>query len=208
MSPYAPNPTPGAENGAASLTAGLLARKGEAAPAVDAEAHAGVDIAKLKLNPAREAPRAVSQKAIETLYPMNANGAAAGGDDADADDATRSFPAPSATTTPHREGRTDQPPANWTITPPRVRSRLVRRNIRREAAAEGDRRATVTFRMPAKDFVRLRFASRDFEMSCQSIILDALGGYLDGNDVAPVSEEVCKTEVEKLIRTLGKARRR
>ncbi|NOX82850.1 MAG: hypothetical protein GXP06_07670 [Alphaproteobacteria bacterium] len=190
MSPYAPNPTPGAEDGAASLTAGLLARKGEAAPAVDAEAHAGVDIAKLNLKPAREAPRAVSQKAIETLYPMNANSAAA-----------------AAAPTPYPQDRADQPPANWTI-PPRVRSRLVRRNLRRETAIEGDRRATVTFRMPAKDFVRLRFASRDFEMSCQSIILDALGAYLDGNDVEPVSEDVCKTEVEKLIQSLAKARGR
>jgi hypothetical protein len=197
MSPYAPNPTPGAENGAASLTAGLLARKGEAAPAVDAEAHAGVDIAKLNLKPAREAPRAVSQQAIETLYPANtARGP---------DDAARRFPAPSGATTPNTEGGVDQPPANWTIIPPKVRSRLVRRNSRREAAVEGDRRATVTFRMPAKDFVRLRFASRDFEMSCQAIILDALGAYLDGNDVESVTEEVCRSEVEKLLRSLGKA---
>jgi hypothetical protein len=200
MSPYAPNPTPGAENGAASLTAGLLARKGEAAPAVDAEAHAGVDIAKLNLKPAREAPRAVSQQAIETLYPANtARGP---------DDAARRFPAPSGATTPNTEGGVDQPPANWTIIPPKVRSRLVRRNSRREAAVEGDRRATVTFRMPAKDFVRLRFASRDFEMSCQAIILDALGAYLDGNDVESVTEEVCRSEVEKLLRSLGKARGR
>ncbi len=205
MSPYAPNPTPGAEDGAASLTAGLLARKGEAAPAVDAEAHAGVDIAKLKLKPAREAPRVVSQQAIETLYPINASGE---GDAAHASEEARGFPASPGVHIPHTEGGADQPPANWTIIPPRVRSRLVRRNIRREAAVEGDRRATVTFRMPAKDFVRLRFASRDFEMSCQSIILDALGAYLDGNDVEPVSEDVCKTEVEKLIRSLGKTRRR
>jgi hypothetical protein len=191
MSPYAPNPTPGAEDGAASLTAGLLARKGEAAPAVDAEAHAGVDIAKLNLKPAREAPRVVSQQTIETLYPATVSGDAS----------------PSGAPMPHTQGRADPPPANWTI-PPRVRSRLVRRNLHRGAAMEGDRRATVTFRMPAKDFVRLRFASRDFEMSCQSIILDALGAYLDGNDVEPISEEVCKTEVEKLIRSLSKARRR
>jgi hypothetical protein len=200
MSPYAPNPTPGAENGAASLTAGLLARKGEAAPAVDAEAHAGVDIAKLNLKPAREAPRAVSQQAIETLYPGNANGT-------EGRDVARGLPAPSGAPTPYPQDRADHPPANWTI-PPRVRSRLVRRNLRRDTAIEGDRRATVTFRMPAKDFVRLRFASRDFEMSCQSIILDALGAYLDGNDVEPVSEDVCKTEVEKLIQSLAKARQK
>ncbi len=201
MSPYAPNPTPGADDGAASLTAGLLARKGEAAPAVDAEAHVGVDIAKLNLKSARDAPRAVSQKAIETLNPGNVSAAGA-------DEAPRGFSAPPQAQTPPIEGHADHPPANWTIIPPRVRSRLVRRNIRREAAVEGDRRATVTFRMPAKDFVRLRFASRDFEMSCQSIILDALGAYLDGNDVEPISEDVCKTEVEKLIHSLSKARRR
>ena len=42
MTGYAPNPT-SAENAAASLTSGLLARKGQASPAVDAVAHEGVN---------------------------------------------------------------------------------------------------------------------------------------------------------------------
>ncbi len=52
--------------------------------------------------------------------------------------------------------------------------------------------------MPAQDFIRLRFASRELGMSCQSIILEALDCYLDANDVVPVSDEDCQTEMARL----------
>ena len=55
------------------------------------------------------------------------------------------------------------------------------------------RKAIVTLRMPARDLVRLRLASRDLEMSCQAIILDALECYLDANDVPSASDDDAAT---------------
>ena len=208
MSGYAPNPTSEAENGAASLTAGLLARKGEALPAVDAQAHAGVDISMHPMKSAHSAPPPdVSQETIESLYPASS-------DQESAAPAAPSFHERTPISAPAPvEAEPQQPPENWTIIPPKPSfpksgPRFLRRNKQREAEPDSGRKATITFRMPAKDFVRLRFASRDMETTCQSIILDALGTYLDANDVAEVTDETCEKEVERLVRTMGKARRR
>lgn len=153
-------------------------------PAVDADAHAGVDI---DMHPARPAggapPSGVSQETIESLYPPNpTSGGRVNG-------AARPRPA---------SGHPDM----WSnfAAPRRQRPYLRMRPPRAHDDGDHQRKATVTFRMPAKDFVRLRFASRDMEMSCQSIILEALDCYLDANDIAPVSDEDCESEVERLSR--------
>ena len=52
MNAYAPNNSSGGGGGFASLTSSLLARKGEALPAVDAVAHEGVDIDMRPMRPA------------------------------------------------------------------------------------------------------------------------------------------------------------
>lgn len=186
MTGYAPNPTStSSENGYAPLTAGLLARKGEAMPAVDADAHAGVDIDMRPVAPASGPQKDLSQRTIESLYPANSSAGPGGGETE-----------PQAQTTVHRP-----PPEVWTAPSPR-RARSLQRERRAHAArASGSqRKATVTFRMPASDFVRMRFASRDMEMSCQAIILEALDCYLDANDIALVPEEVCESEVDRLMR--------
>jgi len=75
----------------------------------------------------------------------------------------------------------------------------------RQAANGSARNAICKLRMPAPDLVRLRFASRDMEMPCQAIILEALECYLDANDVPPVRDEAIREEVERL---LAKAKRK
>lgn len=178
MNHYAPNPD-SAGNGAASLTAGLLARKGEAMPAVDAEAHAGVDIAMRPMRPAVGPARGVTQETIKSLY---AEGFSS-----------------TSNVRPFRPR-----PANANARRPGAAVRRARRPA--DESDEGGLKATVTFRMPAREFVRLRFASRDLDMSCQSIILDAIDTYLDANDVAQVSEDACARETARLMRAMKKRR--
>lgn len=190
MSGYAPNPSSSSETGYASLTAGLLARKGEAMPAVDADAHAGVDIDMRPVTPAGEG-KDLGQETIQSLYPPNPKSP---------DD----HPAPQLQARP---AAPDTAPDIWTITPPRSPRAMRRRPfLRPPDHGDHQRKATVTFRMPAKDFIRMRFASRDMEMSCQSIILEALDCYLDANDVEPVTDEACEAEVERLTRDGAKKR--
>ena len=206
MSGYAPNPTSNAEKGAASLTAGLLARKGEALPAVDADAHAGVDISMhTSLHHARPSQGDVGQETIQSLYPNEGPVPQEAQPAPSPQSHTAHNHVPAAPEPAHAAG--NHAPDNWTIIPPKSRPRQTRRKIRRAIDADGGRKATITFRMSAKDFVRLRFASREMEMTCQSILLDALDTYLDANDIAEIPDEVCEKEVERLMKTMGKARR-
>ncbi|GJL91294.1 hypothetical protein [Hyphococcus sp.] len=196
MSAYAPNASP-SENGYASLTSSLLARKGEALPAVDAVAHEGIDIDMRPMKPANSpgAPRTIKEDAIEKLYADNPR-------------------------TPSQSGRPDvrlvhssgvrrrvhnETPKNWTI-PPRTE-----RPARAQTGTPGGvlaRKAIVTLRMPARDLVRLRLAARDLEMSCQAIILEALDCYLDANDVPSASDDdAIMREVERLMAN-AKAKRK
>lgn len=189
MNGYAPNPTSSSNDGAAPLTAGLLARKGEAMPAVDADAHAGVDITMFPTRPAAGPSRGVSQTALKSLY---ARGTAGGGN-------VRAFHPRPANANQRRTSAAADVVAM-------AAARRARRLNKADALQGGGPRATVTFRMPAKDFVRLRFASRDLDMTCQSIILDAIDTYLDANDVAPVSDEVCARETARLMQIMKKRR--
>ncbi|NOX96055.1 MAG: hypothetical protein GXP04_13470 [Alphaproteobacteria bacterium] len=52
----------------------------------------------------------------------------------------------------------------------------------------------------------MRFASRDMEMTCQAIILEALDCYLDANDVVPVTKEECKNELDRLAQASARKR--
>ncbi len=204
MSGYAPNPT-APENAAASLTSSLLARKGQATPAVDAVVHEGVDVDLNTNFAARPRRRVVDEDAIETLYPE--------GPQSDRQDA----PLPPADPEAHRwngvEHRRrpaitlDAAPENWTITSdgaparPQLRQRAPRDDAGQMRAKEGALRATVKFRMPATDFIRLRAASRAMRESCQIIIVDAIAAYLDANEVDPIDEETARREAARLSRS-------
>jgi len=104
----------------------------------------------------------------------------------------------------------DETPDAWTLPgrrPTGARPSPLRRGAR---AAVGllARKAVVTLRMPARDLVRLKLASRDLEMSCQAIILDALECYLDANDVPSASDDAAiQREIERLM-SRAKAKRR
>lgn len=201
MNGYAPNPSIASKDKAAPLTAGLLARKGEALPAVDADAHAGIDIAMRPLAPARGPVHAVSQNAMRAMYDGPEHAASAS--------ASRRETAKSGKCIALvRDAPSQETPENWTIIGTKKAQRPGRERRAQKSDAAGGRKATVTFRMPAKEFVRLRQAARQFDMTCQSILLDALDTYLDANDVAPVSSEDCKTELERLIKRMATKRRR
>jgi len=207
MNGYAPNPSSSDQNEYAPLTASLLARKGEAMPAVDAQAHAGVDIDMRPVRPANSAgaPRNISQETIESLYPPPP-----AGDKDQGQNNIHAFHSPSPQAETPRRAAVEQPGA-WTAAPSlprRPRLALNLRPPRSSVADPGGRKATVSFRMPAKDFIRLRFASRDMEMLCQTLILEALDCYLDANDIAQVSDEDCEQEIERLARMLKERRAR
>lgn len=208
MTGYAPNPT-ASENAAASLTSGLLARKGQASPAVDAVAHEGVNV-DLETNfAARPKPRVVDEDRNETHYresqavalpaepyspPQTEAEAQTGGWSGGGHQHSASI-------------TLDAAPENWTITSEGapLRPQLRQRSPRDSAAAqlrlkESGLRATVKFRMPATDFIRLRAASREMKESCQLIIVDAIAAYLDANEVEAVDEDTARQEAARLSR--------
>ncbi len=191
MNAYAQNS--GGGGGYASLTSNLLARKGEALPAVDSIAHEGVDIAMRPMQPANSpgAPAGIDEDAIKTFYAHNPG-------------VRQQASRPANVRLVHSAGPYAEAPQAWTISPAQ------RAAQRRRAAAENmpdgpaggvlARKAIVTLKMPARDLVRLRLAARDLEMSCQAIILDALECYLDANDVPSASDDdAIMREIERLM---------
>ncbi|WP_425411022.1 hypothetical protein [Hyphococcus sp.] len=205
MSAYAQNASAGGGGGYASLSGSLLARKGEALPAVDAVAHEGVDIEMRPMQPANSpgAPKNISEETIETLR-ENGQGRETG--------------QPGETETQRRSAvrlvhsasspAATRAPEAWTITPPaRSAGRMgaqrrlspPSRTKANGSAASSRRSAICKLRMPAPDLVRLRFAARDMEMSCQAIILEALECYLDANDVPATTDDAIQAEVERLL---------
>lgn len=209
MNAYAPNNSSAgdsgdgsASGGFATLTSSLLARKGEALPAVDAVAHEGVDIDMRPMQPANSpgGPGSVDEAAINKLYPENRAPARS----------EAAQPKPTVRLIHAARPRDAQAaPENWTLPERRMRPRL--RSAQHGAQAPTGilaRKAIVTLRMPARDLVRLKLASRDLEMSCQGIILDALECYLDANDVPSASDDgAIRREVERLI-SKAKAKRK
>jgi len=191
MNAYAPNP-PYSRSGPASLTASLLARKGEAAPAVDAEAHAGVDIA---MSAMRAAP---AMRATRRAPPDN-DDQAAPYDVAPRGNVRIFRPRAPANANQRREGALNRP-SDFA-----ARARARRLALRKSQPADDDgRKASVTIRMPARDFVRLYHASQALDVTCRSIILDAVGAYLDANEITQLSDEECARELARLAKRMGR----
>lgn len=306
MSAYAPNPTyENNEDSYAPLTASLLARKGEAMPAVDATAHAGVDIDMAPMMPGMEpanetgaglgngpgagtgkgaarrqrgargaqgrsamargagasrpepvhaAPAgyseahndhdALSPDPYETHTEDDYNPVVYAPNDYAGDAIVDAEPVPAAPRFGEQAGGEPvgferfpgaAPSAgdNWKVSGPSidarrsgenspaiedpvsafpegaptdgaaledVKARLRRRARRASEPGKAGRKATITFRMPARDLVRLRFASRELGVMCQTIILEALECYLEANDVAPISDADFAAETDRLMR--------
>ncbi|WDI32240.1 hypothetical protein PUV54_03410 [Hyphococcus flavus] len=219
MNAYAQNAS-GDGGGYASLSGSLLARKGEALPAVDAVAHEGVDIEMRPMRPANSpgAPKNISEKSIESL---RETGAASDSEGQTTETELRETPylrqnsavrlVHSTPDAPTQESATPSPDA-WKIMTMQTRAAARARLTSQAASAQknasdrmsGVRKAICKLRMPAPELVRLKYASRDLDMSCQAIILEALECYLDANDMPPVTDDVIQEEVTRL---LAKARK-
>jgi len=242
MSAYAQNTSDG--GGFAPLSGSLLARKGEALPAVDANAHEGVDIDMRPMKPANSpgAPKQISEDSISKLYEHGqARQAKPGMRVVQGGRPETAAPAKPAVIDVAPEDVKDEAPSAWTLSAaaafaseaqPRPQAKPVSYKtpdplIRRRPATPDPlsgrrpttapvrdpsefmaRKAVVSLRMPARELVRLRLASKDLEMTCQAIILDALECYLDANDVPSASDDDAITrEAERLIgRVLAKKR--
>ncbi len=220
MNAYAQNASAGGGggDGYASLSGSLLARKGEALPAVDAVAHEGVDIEMRPMQPANSpgGPKNISEETIETLRTTETT-APETSVEAPADRRRTSAPCNQGSVrlvhpAPSQGGYNKPSPDAWTIMSPgrshdavADRPRLAPpaqarpRPQSRQSANARTRGAICKLRMPAPDLVRLRFASRDLEMSCQAILLEALECYLDANDIVPTSDETIQQETERLL---------
>ena len=201
MSGYAPNPS-SAETAAASLTSGLLARKGQATPAVDAMMHEGVDVDLNTNFASRPKPINGGGAAQPASAAANAQNDYPSPSYAPAYDEPEQWEPPAQAQAP-AQVTYDAPPESWTSVSERAKHRLrLRQRSAGEhgAAAHSALRATVKFRMPAVDFMRLRAASRTMKESCQIIILDAIAAYLDANEVEPVDEETARREAARLSR--------
>lgn len=196
MNAYAPN-NASSGGGYASLTSSLLARKGEALPAVDAVAHEGIDIEMRPLRPANSpgAPRTIDEDAIKTFYAHNPGARPQSGPGA------RNANVRLVHNAGPRQRAGGAAPDAWTLPGGRANPRRYTANPPAEPPTGLlARKAIVTLRMPARDLVRLKLAARDLEMSCQAIILDALECYLDANDVPSASDdEAIKREIERLL---------
>lgn len=236
MTVYAPNtgaPPPDKEY--AQLSSGLLARKGQALPAVDAQMHEGVDInfamnSKTPRNAPRPAPAsedtisALNQRTnrskagrpragSRTLRRGNDFNEAGHGQNAeqpvtiDAEVVSTVTAEPAAwraLAPPSKpimtEQTTPEPEPQSTHTPPQHPEKVLRDD------GKAPPMATVKFRLPARDFIRMRLASRDMEISGAALIREALDCYLEANAIDDINDEQYANEMAQL-RALMKRRR-
>ena len=192
--------------GAASLSSGLLARKGQAAPAVDPTAHEGVELDYYQAA-ANKAARAERQNpnfdGIEPEFPqtqVHHIGEAISAEEARA--RLRKFVRPDET---DDDEERNEPTPPGRMRKPRLRKRrpqlaLLPTPSKPANDQKGPKRVSVTFRMTVCDFVRLRRASTQLGEACQTIISDALDAYLDANDISTVSREEALKEAARLKR--------
>lgn len=182
--------------GFAALTAGLLARKGEAEPAMEAFAHA------------RVAPGSARQMAPGSRHVLERPAAGEGHaahvepiDDTNdvREEWQRVTPAP-APRAPKAAPQPDDAPrmaprnAAAAAAPATMQAPAPKEfaeNCPRQKIAASVKRAAVTFRMSVPDFLRLKLASAELEKSSQDIILDALAAYLDQKGVERLDECAC-----------------
>ncbi|MBB5518247.1 hypothetical protein [Amphiplicatus metriothermophilus] len=160
----------------ASLTAALLARKGEAEPALEPFAHARVAASTARQMAPGET-HALDRKAAPVDRP--AARAPAG----------HAHPAPFATA----DARSEEP-------------KRFAENCPRERIAKSPKRAAVTFRMSVHDFLRLKLASAELERSSQDIIIDAIEAYLNEQGVERLDDCKCLREAGDICASRSEAR--
>lgn len=160
----------------AHLTAGLLARKGDAEPALEPFAHARV----------AESARRMTPGSVHKLERSQSD-----------------LRHPDHHHTSHHARQPDVAP-HAPAPPPRAPARSEVAMSRQEFLK---RRAAVTFRMPTHDFLRLKLASAELDVSCQNIVLAALEAFLDANGVERLDECNCLREAARLTGAAQAAKR-
>ncbi|MEX6632197.1 hypothetical protein [Hyphococcus lacteus] len=205
MTAYAQNAS-ASGGGYASLTSSLLARKGEALPAVDAVAHEGVDVEMRPMQPPMQPANSqdstssysgdsdplensdYQQNSVRLVHSTQA--APISGDAPDIWALPR---------VPRQRSSAGRPVAHKPVTKAEPKSGPYSDLL--------NRKASVTLKMPTRDLVRLRVAARDLDMSCQNIILEALECYLDANGVpSDMNDSAILRETARMIKR-ARARR-
>ena len=215
---YEPNPSPSeaepfAPTGGqpldgkafAPLTASLLARKGEAEPALE------------PISQARMAPGAARQMQPGARHEIDKPARGAAEDDGGAEPAKRNGRAGKRTEAPQPASSGQPPQARQPVKSrqpvearpqqkvadaPRMNSGRAPQPAPEQAQAaeaptdcprkaDKPKRAAVTFRMSTHDFLRLKLASAELEVSGQDIIIAAIEKFLDERGVERLDECLC-----------------
>lgn len=175
------SPPPESTTDFAPLTSSLLARKGEAAPAFDTDAYAEVMNGQEFTAPIspifdKHEPRVCDLPAAPERVALKRS------------DGEASHGGAALVSNVRMSAQTDAPPRAAETPATHQNAAPLRRPVSPgfRAAKDGARHASVTFRMPREELVRLRRAAKKLDMSCLQILLDAVECYLDANDVQPV----------------------
>ena len=231
MTGYAPNTgAPPPDKDYASLSSGLLARKGHALPAVDAQMHEGVDInfamtARQKEHATRPAPSPDTNIVALKLRADAANDRGSAkmasrhrGSQRRRKPKTQAVVSAPITIDAKASDAIASQPAAWTAIAPPQKTPTTRlsdtrsetddlgtaqtaKQPRRAVSSEkrkGPPMATIRFKLPARDFIRMRTASRNLEMSGAALIREALDCYLEANAIDEIDEEHYRCELEEL----------
>lgn len=174
------------ENRFAALTAGLLARKGEAEPAMERFSHARIDAGSAREMAPGERHvlerKGASESPAAHIDPIG---------DPEASEEWRRV-------RPVREG--NGAGAAFAARPPQPDKGAAKEfaeNCPRERIAKSAKRAAVTFRMSVHDFLRLKLASAELESSSQDIIIEALESWLDQKGVERLDNCRCLAEAAR-----------
>lgn len=205
MNGYASNPAPLDSNIVAVDGGGsFLARKGEAAPAVDAQAHAGTDV--------EDYAQTATGTGIKSGHRRKARANP---------EYSALYRAPRGVRREQASGQVEAQPVDPAVIdveadttmemrlPPTAREAwFANRKTRRARFDRESMRAVVTFKMPITDFFRLKNGSASLDMTCQAILLDAVDCYLEANDIDALSLDEAKREAVAFSKTGMSARRK
>ena len=173
----------------AALTAGLLARKGQAEPAMAAFSHARIDpLSARQMEPGERHTLDKRAAGEEVILPGHVEPI----DDANnvREEWQRVAPLPPAK--PEDAARMNPKHASGG-----EESDGFAENCPRKKIATSTKRAAVTFRMSVHDFLRLKLASAELEIASGDLIIDALDRFLDEKGVERLDNCRCLAEASR-----------
>ncbi len=184
----------------ASLTPSLLARKGDAEPALEPFAYARMAETARQMSPGalHELDRQIKyDKAPAQPDPVSPQMTGTGMKEDSESEARSKREQPNSSHPVHMIERLWAEANKMPLNAPAAPAPAPKTECRKRQAYL-KRRAAVTFRMPTHDFLRLKLASAELETSCQNIILAALEAYLDAHGVEPLDDCNCLREASRL----------